>query len=238
MNPQDERMAIMERIIEKNRIADEKYEKEMAENAEAAEIEGYDREMEKENAEYEREQENEANQVTPEEALSMFTAPADEGGFGDLLENPDKRQKIIDQLDLAVASGAADNDYRTYQRVGNQFREREKKLKAGELDPNAVSREDVMNQLAAQRHRQMLLDNQYVNAGQEEPEGPEQIRERFAMDNPDFDGETLRGAAKAVDDTHKKQFVQRGYASNEYEVYRKAGEAAERQRYLRERQGE
>jgi len=224
MTPQEERMAVMERIIEKNRIADEKYEREMAENNEAAEMEGYDREMEKENAEYEHEEENEMNCIeSPEELQELLSEE-----YGDLWNHAPTRQKMVDEAELAIAAGERVDDMRTYTKIAEKYRERKKQLESGEIDERAIEREDTMNQLAAQRHRQMLIDNQYANAGAEEPVTPEQARERFAMDNPDFTGEELRDAAKSVDETHKKQFVQRGYASNEYEVYREVGEDAKR----------
>jgi len=234
----------LSRSISNRRILEIAADNEAAEAAAALAVEQVqDEEWEARKREEEAEMDEFDNEFSPEAIFQRFTEfdESEEGyeGYSDVWAHHDLRQPIFDALDLAInEQGRNPNDWRIYEEIGNQFRERLQNLKNEPGLSGNYQREDDVNRISVKRIRQHAIDNEYFNSAlhKGEPTSNEEIVQKFATDFPDVvqHEQSLVEATSHVDEIQKENYIEQGYPDTGYDVYEQAGEAARTQNALRE----
>lgn len=208
--------------------------------AEQAEQDFEDALIAEEERAWEEEYENDAHLMDPETILYNFSElDPDEGGFSDLWQNEEIKRPILDAIDVAIGEDGHDPmDWRVYEKIGNQFRERLQALEENSGLKTNFDREDALNRIRAKRIREVAVDNEYFERGllKREPESQEEIVQRFVREFPDVgeDPRSFGDAIKHVDQAQVSSHVDKSQIRTDYEIYREAGQQARTRNALRE----
>ena len=106
-----------------------------------------------------------------------------------------------------------------------------------EMPEQQAQRQRIDSHLRAMRCRKMLKDNEYAQP-EPNPVGERETKIRFMYDHPTLSNEGKQEAFTNVDDQKRAEFIEKGYYTNEWPKYDKAGQHAEEQDYLRQRNQE